>query len=223
MFSMFQLLFQGRFLEFFIQLLVKAYVLLCVLPVHEFAHAYAAVKLGDDTPRLQGRLSLNPARHLDLWGSLLILFTGFGYARPVSINIRNFKNRKRDFAITAAAGPISNLIMALLYFLLSNLFSCFKFAPLGILVSFFQYVGIINVNLAVFNLLPIPPLDGSRLITVFVPDRYYYKLLQYERYIIIVIFLLLLTGALTVPLNFLSGKVANLLNFIARLPFRAFL
>lgn len=222
MFQMFRLLLAGEYVDFLIQLLVKAFILLCVLPVHEFAHAFVAVKLGDDTPRLQGRLTLNPLRHLDLWGALLILFTGFGYAKPVPVNIRNFKNRKRGFALTAAAGPISNLIMALIYFLLANLCALSGASIMQILYSFLYYVGVININLAVFNLLPIPPLDGSRLITVFVPDKYYYKLLQYERYIMIALFVLLLTGTLTVPLGYITGWVTRLFDFITSLPFRAF-
>ncbi len=222
MFSMFQDLMQGDYIDFMIQLIAKAFILLCVLPVHEFAHAWAADKLGDPTARNLGRLTLNPLKHLDLWGSLLILFTSFGYAKPVPVNIRNFRQPKKGFALTAAAGPISNLIMALIYFFLSNLCFVSSATVFHILGSFLYSVGLINVNLAVFNLLPIPPLDGSRLFAVIIPDRYYYKMLQYERYIMIALLVLLFTGILTAPLSLLSGLVARGIDFIASLPFQFF-
>lgn len=219
MFDMFKYLAEGDYITFLIQVLVKAFIILCVLPIHEFAHALTAVKLGDNTPRIQGRLTLNPFAHLSLFGSLMIFFTGFGYAKPVSVDIRNFKNRKRDFAIVAAAGPISNFIMAFIYFLLSNLMDIFSLRVCAILSTFFYFVGYININLAVFNLIPIPPLDGSRLFTAFIPDRYYYKLLQNERIIMIVLFILLFTGALSRPLMFLTGLCARGIDYITSLPF----
>ena len=222
MFSMFRDLMQGDYISFLVQLIAKAFILFCVLPVHEFAHAWAADKLGDPTARNLGRLTLNPMKHLDLWGSLLILFTSFGYAKPVPVNIRNFRNPKKGFALTAAAGPISNLVMAFFYFILCNVFSLFSSSATAVLASFLYSVGLINVNLAVFNLLPIPPLDGSRLFAVIIPDRYYYKMLQYERYIMIALLVLLFTGILTTPLSWLSGLVSRGIYFIASLPFRFF-
>lgn len=222
MFQMFRYLASGDYISFFIQLIAKAFILLCVLPVHEFAHAWTADKLGDPTARQMGRLTLNPLKHLDLWGSLLILFTGFGYAKPVPVNIRNFKDRKKGFAITAAAGPISNLLMALFYFFFSNVFALFSSNICVLLSTFLYFVGSININLAVFNLLPIPPLDGSRLFTVFIPDRYYYKILQYERYIMLALLLLMFTGALSTPLSRLTSLCSQGINFIASLPFRLF-
>lgn len=219
---MFNYLLNGDYTTFLIQIFVKIFIILCVLPIHEYAHAWMAVKLGDDTPRLQGRLTINPMAHLTLLGSLMILFTGFGYAKPVPINIRNFKNRKRDFAITAAAGPISNLLMAFFYLLLYNLFGLSKSFVCVILASFFYYVALININLAVFNLLPIPPLDGSRLVTAFIPDKYYYKLLQYERIIMIILLVLLFTNVLSYPLGILTNIVLKGLNLLASLPFLLF-
>ncbi len=222
MLQMFSYLMNGDFKTFFLLVFVKAYILLCVLPIHEYAHAFAAVKLGDDTPRLNGRLTINPFAHLDLFGSLMILFTGFGYAKPVPVNIRNFRKPKQGFALVAAAGPISNLIMAYLYFVLSNICYLPKLTVFTILSSFFYYVGLINVNLAVFNLLPIPPLDGSRLITVIIPNKYYYKILRYERYIMIALLVLMFTGALSTPLSYLTGFCAKGINYLASLPFLLF-
>lgn len=213
----------GDYTTFIIGLCSIVFVLFCTLPVHEFAHAWAAVKLGDQTPKLKGRLTLNPMAHLSLFGSLMILIAGFGYAKPVPVNTRNLKNPKRDFALVAFAGPGANLIMAAFFFLLTNIATYFITGVSllsQVIYYFFYFAAIINVNLAVFNLLPIPPLDGSRIWGLVIPDRYYYKLLQYERYITLLLLVLLMTNVLTVPLSYLSGLITSLLKFIVGLPFR---
>lgn len=203
-------------------LLSTAFVVFCTLPVHEFAHAWTANKLGDGTARLSGRLTLNPMKHLDLVGSLLIFITGFGWAKPVPINQNNFKNPKKGMALTAFAGPLSNLIMAFVFMIFMHIFGLFHNTATGIFALFFQYAAVVNIQLAVFNLLPVPPLDGSRIFWAILPDKYYWKVMQYERIIMIVLFVLLLVGVLSWPLNFLSGLVYQLFNFIVGLPFRLF-
>lgn len=212
----------GDFTTFLIGTSAIIFVLFCTLPVHEFAHAWAAVKLGDETPKNQGRLTLNPLAHLSLLGSLMILVAGFGYAKPVPVNTRNLKNPKKDFALISLAGPASNLIMAAIFFLLTNI--TFRFLSPSLLSQviyyFFYFAATINVNLAVFNLLPIPPLDGSRLWGLVLPDKYYYTVLQYERYIMLALLFLLFTGALTAPLSWLSNLIASAIKFIVGLPFR---
>ncbi|HQD73311.1 MAG TPA: site-2 protease family protein, partial [Clostridiales bacterium] len=212
----------GDFTTFLIGMSAIIFVLFCTLPVHEFAHAWAAVKLGDETPKNQGRLTLNPLAHLSLLGSLMILVAGFGYAKPVPVNTRNLKNPKKDFALISLAGPASNLIMAAIFFLLTNI--TFRFLSPSLLSQviyyFFYFAATINVNLAVFNLLPIPPLDGSRLWGLVLPDKYYYTVLQYERYIMLALLFLLFTGALTAPLSWLSNLIASAIKFIVGLPFR---
>jgi Zn-dependent protease len=209
------------FIYLIISLGAMAYVVFCTLPLHEFAHAFVAVKLGDDTPRLSGRLTINPMSHINPMGALMIFLFGFGYAKPVPVRMRNFKNPKRDMALVALAGPLCNILQAFVYAFLFSLINATNTTNIGIayIAFFFFYAAQINVSLGVFNLLPIPPLDGSRLATALLPAKYYFKIMQYERYIMIALFVLLLTGVLSTPLNLLSNLLLNLIFKITSLPF----
>lgn len=200
-----------------------AFVVFCATPLHEFAHALIAVKLGDDTPRLRGRLTINPMAHIDKRGALMIFLFGFGYAKPVEVRMRRFKKPKRDMALVALAGPVCNILQALILLFINNTLYYFGSSSENMMMNymalFFLYAAVININLAVFNLLPIPPLDGSRLATALLPAKYYYKIMQYERYIMIGLFVLLFTGILSTPLSLISNAVLTALDAVASLPF----
>ena len=212
-----------NFLDAVMYILSAVVVIFLTLPFHEFAHAFVADKLGDRTARYQGRLTINPMAHIDYLGAVGILFLGFGWARPVPVNATNFKNAKKGMALTALAGPVMNIILAFIArFFLYLLLSLNRNAASDIvfyIAIFFSYYSMLNINLAVFNLLPIPPLDGSRLLNVFLPTKYYFALMRYERYLSLFIILLIWVGVLDAPLNFLSNGLLNILDFIPRIIF----
>ena len=200
--------------------LSRAIVLFTAMPVHECAHGFVADRLGDDTPRSQGRLSLNPFRHLDLFGSLLLIFAGFGWAKPVQVDPRNFRKPKRDMALPSLAGPLSNVLFAL--GLMVGFKRLYGYAPalrhydfVGTLLDIVGMMISINMSLAVFNLLPIPPLDGSKIYTAVLPDKYYFQLMRYERYIALALMaLILFTDVLTKPMNTLATLLLRGLDLI---------
>ena len=215
---------------------IRAIVLVTAMPIHECAHGWVANKLGDPTAKNLGRLTLNPLPHLDPLGSLLILLAGVGWARPVPVNTRYFKNVKRDMALTAIAGPVSNILMALvlmtgfkIYILATGGMEVFVGALfLGdptakFLFSLLLTMISVNVGLAVFNLLPIPPLDGSRLLTALLPPKLYYGIMRYERVFMGVLMAALIFGVLSLPLgwaqNGLLWVLDNITGFLGKFYF----
>lgn len=183
-------------------------VLLC-LTVHEACHGLAAYALGDPTARDRHRLSLNPLRHIDWLGLAMMLAVGFGWAKPVPVDPRYFKRPKQGMALTALAGPVSNLLLALLaVFLSRELYARGEWMPMGIRVSLFQFLlytlAPLSIGLGLFNLLPIPPLDGSKVLGAFLPDRAFFGLMRYERY---GMFLLLALGWFGVTGDLVSGAI----------------
>lgn len=192
---------------------------LLALVVHEVSHGYVSTKLGDPIPRIRGRLTLNPLAHLDLYGTILMLLTGFGWAKPVEVNPMYYKDRKKGMALVAVAGPLSNFILAfisLLLYMVIFVISSYVNMPywiINIVATACSYSAQINLCFMVFNLIPIPPLDGSRILGMFLKDSTYYKLMAYERYSMILIIFLSLSGFFDV---IIGNGVGFLYNGITR-------
>ena len=196
----------------------RIFVVFFCLPIHELAHGWAAYKMGDSKAKNLGRLTFNPFAHLDLFGTIMLFLFGIGYANPVPVQTRNFRNPKKGMIVTALAGPGSNLLMA---FVFICLYYIVLLLPQNLAVSFiayfFDFAATVNVSLAVFNLLPIPPLDGSKVIGFLIPSKTYFKILQYERYIMIALLLLLFTGVLNMPIALISDLLMKVISFLPSL------
>ena len=195
------------------------------LTVHEFSHAYIAVLLGDSTPKDQGRLTLNPVPHIDIMGLVLLLFAGFGWAKPVQINPNNFKNPKGDDLLVSIAGPFSNILFAiimagvikLLITYADGIFSSGRFGEnISLVLLFIVYI---NILLSVFNMIPIPPLDGSHILLSFIPDRYESFKAGFRRYgrffLMALILLSRFSGRSLLPIGLLTESILyGLFNFM---------
>lgn len=207
------------------QILSVLFVIFCILPLHELAHAWVANKLGDPTAKLEGRLTFNPLASIDPRGAMWLLLVGFGWAKPVPVDPRYFKKPKRDMALTALAGPVANLLAAFVGALVYVPVAFFL--PNSGIVRFLMvalsYYITVNVSLAVFNLVPIPPLDGSRILGGFLSDRMLQKYYSYQNVLSMILMLLLLTGALSGPLSTMQSFFLNIILKLASLPYRAFL
>lgn len=179
--------------------------IIVALSVHEFAHAFVAYKLGDASQKERGRLSLNPLRHLDPMGTICLLFFRFGWAKPVQVDPYFFRNRKEGMMWTAIAGPLMNLIMG---FIMSFLFVLAVKsgwltsgnAIISYLMVFLRIGAIMNVGLGIFNLIPIPPLDGSKVLMGILPEETYFNIMRYEQYISLLLLFVLFSGFLDGPL-----------------------
>ena len=193
---------------------LRAAAVLLVIPFHEAAHALVSWLLGDPTAKNAGRLSLNPLRHFDWMGTLCMVLGGVGWARPVGIDVRRFRSPKRDVALSAAAGPAANLLLAFVGLILYKYLAVWYYAGGGwaVALDFLSILISLNISLAVFNLLPIPPFDGSRIFLLFLPRRLYFRAMQYERYMMIAVLLLVVFGFLDRPLSFLVDRVWRLLD-----------
>ena len=195
------------------EILIHGIILLIAFPIHECAHALVAKWLGDDTAEKQGRITLNPLKHLDLWGTVLMLFAGFGWAKPVPINPNNFKKRKFGMALSSLAGPVSNLILAYIAMILSKILLYTETSEELSIICINAML--INVGLAVFNLIPVPPLDGSRILLLILPEKLYFRVMKYENIIFFILFAVIWLGLLDTPLAFLQVKALEIMNFLS--------
>lgn len=205
-----------------IELLITALCVFLSLSFHEFCHGFAAYKMGDNTAKNLGRLNMSPMSHIDPIGAICLFFFGFGWARPVPVNPRNFGQRKykSGMVITSVAGPVSNLLLAFVSALLTGLmyfvFGDWELSVVGyniitIVLKIFETLMIMNISLAIFNLIPIPPLDGSKILNAVLPARIYFKIMQYEQYGFIILLLIINLPPFRGLLNFLVGGVYGIL------------
>lgn len=218
---MFNLFSSANIEETVYKLLICFIISMVALPIHECAHGYAAYRMGDNTAKRQGRLTLNPFVHIDPIGTLALVLFGFGWAKPVQINPLNFENPKKGMMLSALAGPLSNIGLAFISMVLYK----FSYIPVYMGISgaflltvqtFLLYMISINITLAVFNFIPIPPFDGSRIATYFLPQRIYFKIMQYENIIFIVLLVALWFGVFDGPISFVSSSVTGILDYITR-------
>lgn len=209
-------------LSVIIQILATLVIVFLALPLHELAHGWVAYKLGDPTAKYEGRLTLNPLASIDPMGAMFLLLFGIGWAKPVPIDSRYFKKPRSGVALTSLAGPAANLLASyvgcVIYYAIA------AFAPYNAFVHyillFFSYFSFINAVLAVFNLVPLPPLDGSKILAALLSDRARYKFYQYQNMLSMIGMLLIVSGALTGPLNVLENAVYGGVSWLAALPFR---
>lgn len=213
-------------MSYIVQRLIMIPIVLIALTFHEFCHGLVSSKLGDPTPRLTGRLTLNPLAHLDPIGTLLMIFTGFGWAKPVQINPGYYKKPKWGMALTALAGPISNFVLAFAAMLLYTIIHIINlktgvFAGAMYQISYFVLLfAQVNLCFMVFNLIPIPPLDGSRVLGLFLSTSAYFKLQRFERYSMILIIVLSFLNVFSVVIgtgvNFVLDGIINVCNLIVQ-------
>jgi len=207
------------FLNFDLQVFIlRLPAIILALTFHEFFHGFAAYRLGDRTAKRDGRLSLNPLRHIDPIGIIMLLVIGFGWAKPVMVNPYNLKNPKQDMAIIALAGPLSNFLLAFIVAMIHAVFFHTIGTDSAITANISMFLGIfasINVVLGVFNMLPIPPLDGSKLFGIILPDRLYFRYINFPYGIIILLMILYAGTALTDIIGTFVGTILDTFYYTA--------
>ena len=192
--------------------IITAIVAIISIMIHECAHGYAALYMGDDTAKRAGRLTLNPIKHVDIFGLLCMIMFKFGWAKPVPVNSFNFRDRKKGMRLVSIAGVTANMILAVFSAVMLRIFIT---TDLDYITLFFIYGIQLNIGYAVFNLMPFPPLDGSKLLATFLPGKYEYYMYKYERYIYIVLIALIYTGVLSdIMYPIISGIYSFFINII---------
>ncbi|NLL63159.1 MAG: site-2 protease family protein [Ruminococcaceae bacterium] len=217
----------GSMLTIVVTLVAALFIVFVLVPIHEYSHAWVAYKLGDTDIKLRGDLEFNPLKLIDPIGSIMLVLIGFGWGRSCPINPRNFENPKKDMALVAAAGPVSNLLIAWIFIFIEV--GIFSLAPnavgtvLGdILQIFLGNSAQISIFLAVLNLLPIPMFDGFTILSAFLKPETEYKIMANQRTISIVVIILLFTRILTIPIAFFSAFILNFFTYISELFFSLF-
>ncbi len=211
-------------LERLIFYIVRAVAALLCITIHEMSHAAAALALGDSTAQDRQRISFNPLHHIDPLGLLLMITVGFGWARPVPVDMGHFRNPRQGMALTALAGPVSNFALSLLT--LGSASALYHLVNPGgpalelldWVFTFLLYTSVLSVGLGLFNLIPIPPLDGSKVLFSALPEDSYRRLLHYERYLTIVLFALVFLGILDTPLYTARQAVLGVMCNLVGLP-----
>ncbi len=214
--------------QLLIELIMRLPAVILAISFHEAAHGYIAYKCGDPTAKMMGRVTMNPVAHFDLIGTLSMLLAGFGWAKPVVVNSRNFRHIRLDSALVALAGPMANFIMAFVAALVYRFVLTFvEFSGaagqlVGIAANMVFQIVLMNISLMIFNLIPIPPLDGSKVLFSFLPAKAYNFILKYERYGFLILFVVIMVGILDIPISMAMSWVLGILFNMAHWIFSVF-
>lgn len=216
----------GNIIVILMSVLASLFLVFCVIPMHEYAHAWMAYKMGDKSIKLRGRLTMNPLAHIDPIGAIMIALIGFGWGRPTPVDERNFKDPRKGIALTALAGPVANLLLGFVLLFIATAFyslSGIVDTILGVAIYNFLYISAqITIYLAVLNLLPIPGFDGFSVLSVFLTDKQYYAVMANQQIVFIVVIVLLFSGLLSKPLSLIANLIIQLFITISALPFALF-